>query len=368
MRLAVGLWSTLLLGACDSGPSDEEITAAVEAAFDSANPQGRTGLLIKGRDGVVWWQAGAFTNKCLEENDLAFNDDPTSRPANAQGLARISPTYKNQWTITAATDTGYCIDLGADPKIEVKDISKDIDGYRVVTAYSMGTPTKWFECLRSDYRDRLVEVGVDAEGQPVVNTDLSLFQGDCPHPLPPASPRKAGTEPTAAAPSAPTAAQLQSLAAAFDEALASRNGEAAAAMVSCYNLYEEKPYGACAVSEIIPHGSMKDSEANPWMEYAIKDFTAFSKTTRDRENPSIYHVPFKHKRSGETRSISVQWAGGEWKLLGVVSRKSAGLTVARIVNDLHDREKRDIFGRRVAGEDIDDSGQPNNPQAEALPN
>lgn len=362
MRAVVGLMG-LLLG-CDSGPSDEEITAAVEGAFAAANPAGRTGLLMKGRDGVVWWQAGAFTNKCLEQNDLAFNDDPNSRPPGAQGIPRISPTYKNQWTITAATDTGYCIDLGADPKVSVGEVTKDVDGYRVVATYSMGSPTKWFECLRSDYRDRVVTVRVGEDGQPIVDTDMGLFQGDCPRPIPASAPRKPGSEPTAAPPSPPTAQQLQKLAAEFDAALAGRDGQGARDLVSCYNLYEQKAYGACALSEVIPHGSVTAGEGNPWLEYAAKDFTVFERATRDRENPSIYHVPFKHRRSGETRSISVQWVGGQWKLLGIVSRKAAGLTVARILNDLHDREKRDIFSRRLAGEDIDDQGQPNNPTSE----
>jgi hypothetical protein len=60
----------------------------------------------------------------------------------------------------------------------------------------------------------------------------------------------------------------------------------------------------------------------------------------------------------------VQWVDNQWKLLGIVSRQSAKLTVARILNDLHERDKRDIFRRRLAGEEIDDSGQLINPEAE----
>lgn len=353
------------LAACSSGPADEEIAAAVESAFSSANPSGRTGLLMKGRTGVVWWQTGAFTPACLENNDLAFNDDPTTRPASARGAARISPTYQKQWGVTAATDTGYCIDLGSDPQISVGDVSPSGEGYRVVATITMAQPTKWFECLRSDLRDRVVEISVDAEGMPVVDTDMSLLQGDCPANIPASAARAAKPMPTAEAPSAPTAAQLQQLAADFDAALASRDGQKARDLIACYNLFEASPYyDACALSEIIPHGSVVADEANPWLEYAIKDFTELQQASQDRDIPNMYHVTFRHRRSGDRKSISVQWVDGEWKLVGIVSRKSPGLTVARILNDLHDRDKRDIFRRRMAGEDIDETGQPNNPQEE----
>jgi hypothetical protein len=365
---AVGIMSgMLLLAGCDSGPPDEEIVAAVEGAFAAANPPGRTGTLMKGRDGVVWWQTSAFDGACLEKNDLAFNDDPTSRPANAQGIPRISPTHLNQWAITAATDTGYCIDLGADPAVSVGEVTKSGEGYRVVATVSMATPTKWFECLRSDHRDRVVQIAVDEAGAPVVETDMSLLQGDCPHPIPASKPRTSRPEPTTAAPAPPTASQIQALAAEFDAALAGRDGAAARALVSCYNLYEPKPYGACALIEVIAHGSVTADEANPWLEYAARDFSVLTAATRDKLNPSIYHVPFKHRRSGDTRSISVQWADGRWKLLGVVSRRSAKLTAARILNDLHRRDKRDILARRLAGEQIDEAGLSLDPNAEEQP-
>ena len=364
MARVAGILCTLMMTACDSGPDDEAITAAVEEGFARANPAGQHGLLMKGRTGVVWWQTSAFTPACLEQNDLAFNDDPTSRPPGTQGIARISPTYKNQWTITAATDTGYCIDLGSDPKLSIGEISPSGDGHQLVATITMGSPTKWFECLRSDLRERVVEISVSPEGAPIVETDLSLFQGDCPHPLPASAPRLARAAPTTAPSIPPTAQQIQQLASAFDAALTGRDGSAARELVSCYNLYEEKPYGACSVAEIIPHGAVQSDEADPWLEYAAKDFAVFGRVTKDREDPTIYHVPFKHRRSGETRSISVQWVDNQWKLLGIVSRQSAKLTVARILNDLHERDKRDIFRRRLAGEEIDDSGQLINPEAE----
>jgi len=347
----------MMVTACDGGLDETEVKAAVQQHFDQANAQGRTGLLIKGRSGVVWWQASMFDKGCLEKKDLAFNDEPSSRPSNAKAVARISPTYGAQWGITAATPTGYCIDLGSDPTIAIGDVVWSADRYRVNTTITMKTPTPWFECLESGARQRVVEVVVENE-LPSVQTDLSLFQGDCPHPLPVSEARRSGREPVAAAPGAPTGGDIKKLAAAFDDALASNDHLAARDMVSCYNLFEETPYEACAVSEIIAHGSVKAGDADPWLEYAVTDFEGFSRPTRDRENPSMFHVSMKHRRSKKLRSFTVQWAGGDWKLVGVVGVKAEGLTTARILNDLHDREKRDIFSRRAAGEKIDEKGEP----------
>jgi hypothetical protein len=177
-------------------------------------------------------------------------------------------------------------------------------------------------------------------------------------------PRVARTEPIAEPPSPPSADDVRGLVQAFDDALAAGDTAKALGMVSCYNLYEKQPYGACSTAEIIAHGSVKGGEANPWLEYAITDFSQFGKPTKDREKPTMFHSTFKHKRNNTPRSISVQWVGGEWKLVGIVSQQAEGLTVARFLNDLHDKEKRDIFKRRLAGEQIDYRGELLNPDAE----
>jgi hypothetical protein len=345
------------LTGCDGGLDEAEVKAAVQQTFDDANAPGRTGLLIKGRSGVVWWQASMFDKSCLEEKDLAFNDDPASRPSNAKAVARISPTYANQWGITAATPTGYCIDLGTDPSISLGEVVWSADRYRVDTTLSMKTPTPWFECLERGAKVRVVEVLVENDA-PVVQTDLGLFQGDCPHPIPASETRRAEREPAAAAPGAPTSGDIKSLAEAFDSALASNDHTTARDLVSCYNLFEENMYQACAISEIIAHGSVKAGDADPWLEYAVTDFDSFSRPSKDRENPSMYHVTMKHRRSNKTRGLTVQWVSGGWKLVGVVGSKAEGLTTARILSDLHDREKHDIFTRRLAGEKIDEKGEP----------
>lgn len=350
--------------ACSGGLSDEEVHDAVQQAFQAANPAGRTGLLMRGRAGVVWWEASMFDKSCLEKNNLAFNDDPASRPANARGIARISPTYANQWGVVAATPSGYCLDLGTDPRVTLGEVVWSADRYRVDATYTMADPTPWFTCLESAARQRVIEVTLDGAGQPVIETPLSLFQEDCPAPIPVSVPRSGRPTPRIAAPKAPTLSEVQKLAQAFDDALARADAVAARDMVACYNLYEKPAYDACALSEVLGHGAIQTQEANPWLEYAAVDFDVFKKPRKDKDSPGMYHLMFPHRRTGETRSISVQWVDGRWKLVGIVGQKAAGLTTARIVSDLYDRKKRDIFRRRLDGEELDHRGEPLNPEAE----
>src|SRR4029453_4699396 len=73
----------VLLVAC--GPTfgtKEEAKGAVEGAFAQANPAGRTGMELGGK--AVWLSAFGFDEKCLEEKDLAFNDNPNKRYESAQ--------------------------------------------------------------------------------------------------------------------------------------------------------------------------------------------------------------------------------------------------------------------------------------------
>ena len=42
----------------------------------------------------------------------------------------------------------------------------------------------------------------------------------------------------------------------------------------------------------------------------------------------------------------------------------AGITPVRLMNDLHQKDARDIFERRLAGEKINVKGQPLDPNAE----
>jgi hypothetical protein len=69
-----------------------------------------------------------------------------------------------------------------------------------------------------------------------------------------------------------------------------------------------------------------------------------------------------HKRTKRDRSMSVEWVGGEWRIVGVVGAKGADLTSARFVYDLHKNDRRDIFLRRLNGEKIDEQGISTEPE------
>ena len=141
-------------------------------------------------------------------------------------------------------------------------------------------------------------------------------------------------------------------------------------MTSCFNLFEEKKYGSCAVSEFlslgpIQRGEMRAQDGTPWHEYAFTDLDSASfGLVRDSGDPSVWHATVKHKRTGKTKSFGVQRVGTSWKMLGVVGRQAEAITTVRYMNDFHDRSKRDIFDRRLAGEEIDENGEPLNPDAE----
>ena len=357
---------TALTAACRPGIPEEEAKAAVQAAFHQANPAGRTGIEVLGK--AVWLKAPYFQDACLEQKDLAFNDDPARRPRGAKDIKRISPTYTNQRFITASTEKGWCIYLGDDPSLSFDEARWITDRWQMVVSYHMKNPTPWFECLDSAITSRLVEVTV-SDGAPVLEADMALSSGECPHPLPGGEERQAGHRPTAAAPKAPTRARVVQLMKAFDDALYDGEYEQALAMVSCYNLFEDKKYGTCSVAELIsagplPRGMPRSSDGPPWLENVILSVDDIGAISKDRSDPSMYHVAMKSKRGGGKRSLAVQWVAGGWKLVGVVGRQAEALTTMRFVYDLDRKEKRDIFERRMQGEPIDEFGDPLDPYAE----
>lgn len=365
-----------LLTAC--GPaasiSEEEARAVLEPALAAGTPAGRTGLLLKGK--AVWLQAPWFDKACLEQNDLAFNDDPASRPATGGGVPRISATYKNQRFITASTPTGYCVYLGEGLKAEIKEAAFDWgtqDRWRFKVAWSMSQPSPWFNCLDASVRERELVVRQGEDGAAVLEGKATLAEGDCPHPLPGGEERVAAPRPTKAAPKAPTRDQVTAALKAFDDALWEGDFEAARAAMSCYNLFEDEKYGTCSVAELVSTGPVARGDARlqdgtPWLEYVQDGYDGFSRIVADRKDRSLYHVLYTHKRTGKERSLSVQYVNGEWKVVGIVGRLAEAITSARVMNDLHDTRRRDIFERRMAGEKIDEEGNsliPEEPLEEA---
>ena len=363
----------LTLSAC--GPPMEEQAAreAVEAAFTAGNPPGRTGLELRGK--TNWFVGNMFYPPCLEEKDLAFNDNPDMRPDSAKSTPRVTPTYQNQRWITASTANGFCVYLGDDPKLTIG--AGEVDGpkwvgdrWRVPIKLSMGAPSPWFECLAESSKTRIIDVIPDADGgAPKLEGKLDVYQGDCPNPLPGGMERTPRVQPTASPPGAPSSAQVVAAAEALDDKLRALDYAGAVGEIACYNLYEEQKFGTCSAAELVatgpqPTGERKPEFGTPWLEYAIMDFSELGKPVRDSKDPTLYHVMLKHARTGQTRSISVQWDGGRWKIVGVVMRKAAGITQVRFLLDLHDRAVRDIFKRRMEGEQIDEKGYPLDPFAE----
>ena len=354
------------LAACGAAPVDSQPAKdAVIAAFAQANPPGRTGLLLKGHS--VWLEAPAFTASCLTGKDLAFIDDPRGRPAGSAG--RITPTYENQRWLLKSTAQGYCVLLGADPKIELGEASYGQDVWRIDAKISMGAPSPWFECLDESAKTRKIEVRYDKEGKAEVVTDLSVGQGDCPAPLVGSEVRTGAASPAGAGGAAPTKAEVIALVKDFDKLLDDADHAGAFAKLSCVNLFATPPWGACAVSELLAVGPSFAAErkawhGTPWLEYGLKSVDDIGAISKDAEIPGLFHVSFHHQRSDRSRSFSVQRIDGELRMFGVVERKAEGLTVARLLSDLADKDKRAVLKRRLAGEDIDAEGNSNKPEPE----
>jgi len=364
--LLAQLSSVAWLSACGPDLNPDLAQAAVEEAFAEANPAGRTGLELLGKN--VWLQASVFDEGCLTSKNLAFPDDPSRRPANSG--PRISPTYEAQRYLTAATETGFCVYLGDTPTLTVDEVSWGGDRYRVHVTYGMEKATDWFECLESSEKKRMIEVTIDEAGVPQLGRNVDLYKGACPHPLPEGASREGTKRPKKDAAPKPTKAEVVALAKDFDQALWDMDFVKAKEMTSCFNLFEEKKYGSCAVSEFlslgpIQRGEMRAQDGTPWHEYAFTDLDSASfGLVRDSGDPSVWHATVKHKRTGKTKSFGVQRVGTSWKMLGVVGRQAEAITTVRYMNDFHDRSKRDIFDRRLAGEEIDENGEPLNPDAE----
>ncbi len=349
-----------------TGEQAEAARAAVQEAFTKANPPGRTGLELRGKH--VWVEGPMFSNKCLESKDLAFNDAGMKRPPGSP--PRISPTFKNQRFITASTDVGYCVYLGDDPKIEITDATWGGDAWRVSAKVSMGKATPWFECLDPAHHERQLSVTFDEAGAPTIEGNLDLFQGACPSPLPggedrgPGKPRPQDDHP------APSKAEVVKVARALDDALFEGDFEKVKGMTACYDLEDEAPhYDNCSVGEFISvgpsfHGEQRPRDGQPWMEYAIADLDDVQRIVKDGKLDGVYHATLTHKRNKRDRSFSVQWVGGEWKMVGVIGRKAEALTSVRYLYDLHRADKRDVFLRRLEGEEIDEDGNSLNPEAE----
>lgn len=357
----------VLLGGCGAAPMDSEpAKMAVMKAFSDANPPGRAGLLLKGHH--IWLEAPYFVPSCIEEKGLAFNDDPRQRPS-ATGQ-RITPTYDAQRYLLKNTDQGYCLLLGVDPTITLGEASYGQDRWRIDATLSVKDPSPWFACIDPRYTKFQVEVVYDKAGVATVATPLDFMRGDCPANMVGDVERVGKASVGDKGAPAPSKAEVVTLVRAFDAALESSDQAGALALSSCVNLFASPPWGACTLSELLTVGpsfaaKMAPGHGTPWLEYGLGSPEDIDQIVKDADLPGVFHVRFHHKRSDRTRSFSVQRVGGEWRMLGVVERKAAGLTSARYLLDLHDKDRRAILVRRLAGEDLDAEGNSNRPPVEA---
>jgi hypothetical protein len=367
-RIALPLGSLLLLPLLTGCPTvpEEEARAAIQQSFEAANPPGRYGVEVAGKS--VWLTADMFTETCLHDNDLAFSDDSKKRPRGSKGL-RISPTYEAQRFITDFTEDGWCIYLGADPRIDIRDGTWEGDHWEFPVIMSFAETSPWAQCLDFPVLNRGITVAKGEDGGPKIGGELALFEDACPQPLPAGEERRAAMRPSTKAPSAPSLETVKALLRDFDQALYDREFEDALGMVSCYNVFEKERYGTCSVAELINlaplprNGQARPEDGPPWAMNVFDSLDAIKRVRPDRDDPSLFHVELT-PRKGDDRSLAVQWVAGSWKLVGVVGLKAEDLTKMEIVYDLHRKEKREIFERRMQGEPIDAKGNPYDPYAE----
>lgn len=356
----------LLNLACGPGLSAEDARLAVLNAATQANPPGRAGIELIGKS--RWVEAPMFNRECVQQKNLAFADTPADRADTRGGTQRISPTYQNQHWITDSTDMGWCVLMGEGVSVEAMDPAVNQESWMVPLKFTIDGASPWVECLEPNWLNRTVQVTGDEAGLPVFDADLDVLPGDCAVPLPPGEERPTGSLPKHKPAKAPTKDQVLAAVKRFDDALYEHDWMGVLENTSCYNLVEDKKYGSCTASEFIqvgphPRGEQRMGDGNPWTEFVIADLDDIVRISPDPKAKTMFHVHLKHKRSGNPRSYAVEWADDTWKVVAVVAAPGADLTTARVIYDLHKGDKRDIFWQRMAGEEIDEDGNPLDPYA-----
>ena len=362
---------TLAIG-CASKMDEATVRSTFEAAFKEHNPtEGQYGWELVGKG--QWFKGSMFSTECLKENMLAYPD--------LNNPGRLSPDFALQYSFTASTKRGYCIDMGSDlrPVIDSIEPVSELGSYDIQNVnfhYELNDASPWFGCFQETHSNRTIRVE-KREDVPLINPDdvakLAFQENNgCPQPVPKAVERKAKGPFTAEPSDSPSIEDVKKLAQAFDDALHAGEFDKAMKLVSCVNLLTEKPedmWGGCVLGDFVAvgpstHGESRAQDGAPWLEYAIYDLAKLEKVVADKEDKTLFHVLMTHRKTKGTRSFSVQWADGQWKLLGKLSIMGAGMTPVRLMNDLHESTNRDIFKRRLEGEAIDHKGNALDPNAE----
>jgi len=353
-----------MLVACGPGLAPEAAMEAVRQAAEAANPPGRAGLELVGKS--RWVEAPMLARDCVEMKNLAFGDTPQERPEGRQGVQRISPTYQNQRFITDSTATGWCVYIGDDVQVAVSEPAINQDSWMVPLQFSMAKGSPWSECFETTWTNRSVEVALDEAGDPVIEADLDFVPGDCAVPLPGGEEREGRPRPKKAPKSGPSKSDVKAAVKALDDALYDHDWLAVLDATSCYNLLDEPMYGSCTPAEVIqvgphPRGEERMEDGTPWTEFVIKDLDELGRITADSKIKTMWHVNLTHKRTGRDKSFALEWVDDTWKVVGVVGIGGADLTSVRYMYDLHKSDKRDVFLRRLDGEEIDEKGNPLDP-------
>lgn len=351
----------LMLG-CNSKMDEATVKGVVEKAFLEANPTtGHFGLELVGKG--QWFDNSFFEAECLMGKELAFT--------NYKKSGQLSPSYPAQQAITATTPRGYCLDLGENLSYKIESIEHvsemgSMDIQNVTFRFDLKNPTPWASCLKENSLQRTVRVE-NLDGTPKLNAkDTVAFQSDnrCVNPILGTPKKSASPRPEGTAPKEPTMEEIKTLAQKFDDAIFNQEYENALGMLSCVNLLDGAKWGMCAVSDLVGLGPSTHGDERmegPWLEGTQYNFEAIEKIVADKADKSIFHVLMPHRKTKATRSFSVQWVNNGWKLLGAVSIPGAGLTSVRLMNDLHEKQYRDAFDKRLAGEEVDFKGNLLNP-------
>lgn len=351
--------SWLLLVGCSDGDAaiKESAKQVVLEAFQSADRGGPVGVEVVGKG--VWWKSAAIDDDCLREKQIAFRDPQPG------GGGRFSPTYAEQTVFQASTDDGFCVYVGDDLSIEIDEVSQYDGAWVVDVVFGIGKPGKWWECLDPVQQKRPVRLAQSDDGAFSIETEPALFGGACPKPLTLVNLQRKGSAPPNSPPSsAPSLRDVVVAAKRVDDALWEGDLKAAAEATACYNLYEKNKFGSCSAAEFanvgpITRGELRRRDGPPWTNNAFTSLDEIQRPKRDRKDPTLFHSvvsPGGLKKA--KRTISIQWVDGAWKLVGLVQRKAEGLTSVEYVTDLGRNDARDIFGRRLEGEDIDHRGLP----------
>jgi hypothetical protein len=369
-------WAMLLMMVCGCEQLGAGRTAEVEqfvaGTFETARPGGAVGTAVYGKG--IWYRSTVFSGECLEEKHIGHREQSgRQRSGRKVGAGiRISPKYENQNDWTHSTEDGYCVYLGEDLSMDIQKVTRMGSEWLVDVTYSIREAGTWWPCVKGATGEQIRVTESPDGGFQLVGDGHLLDNGSCPQPLTaPARSRAGGKAPRAPAKRAPKTADAAAVFSALNDALSQHDHEAALEQIACYNLFEEKPFGACSGGELLDVGPVSNApnprDGTPWTMNVFQDLTPIGPVKQDRNNPSWHHVRVKAAAGKyKARHVTLQWVDDAWRVVGVVQRKSEGLTRIEFVNDLDRKEKREIFDRRMDGEKIGADGHPIDPLAEEI--